>query len=98
MKRLFTLLLVLFPAAIYAQKDFSYILEYGKVSANELYETEYADDPEAEAAVIFDHGYYRFLPYETGNRKGLKLHMTFTSKIKIYNDAGLDYATIEIPY
>jgi hypothetical protein len=83
---------------VYAQDNPGYVLTYGTTSRYELAETSYPLDPEAEAAVLFDFGHYRFLPYETGNFRGLKLRMEFTTKIKIYNEAGLKYAMFRIPY
>ena len=98
MKSVLPILLVLLPLGLCAQNAPAYNLEYGKVSRHELLEAAYPLDTAAEAAVIFDFGDYRFVPYETGIYKGLLLRMTFTRKIKIYNDAGLTYAEIEIPY
>ncbi len=99
MKRILPILiLLLYPAVMQAQSEPNYTLEYGRANTYELNETQYPFDPEAEAAVIFEIGDYRFVPYETGTSKGLELHMTVTTKIKIYNEAGLDYANFKIPY
>ncbi len=95
MKKILSILLLLCPAVICAQ---SYSMEYGKVTVGELKETEYLLDSEAEAAVIYETGDYRFRQYETAHYRPYELQMTVTTKIKIYNEAGLDYANVEIPY
>ncbi len=98
MKKSLTILLLSCAAGVSAQDNPGYALAYGTESPYELAETRYPFDPEAEAAVLFDYGEYRFIPYESGIWKGLMLRMEFTTKIKIYNEAGLEYAMFEIPY
>jgi hypothetical protein len=56
---------------------------------------EYPEDPDAEALVIYDLGEYYFSGRES---KGLLLFMKREMKIKILKQAGVKYATFEIPY
>ncbi len=98
MKKFLFILLLLYSARIYAQEVTHYLPDYDRINYEELEETLYPFDPEAEAAVICNLGDYRFVYSERDNYRGMELLMEFRTKIKIYNEAGLDYATFEIPY
>lgn len=78
--------------ACYAQERFS--MDENRVTQYEMDMTEYPEDPEAEAVVIYEKGDYRFV---FDDREGFKLRMTIHTKIKILSQAGEKYATFEIP-
>jgi len=88
---LFTFLYTIVVSQLIAQ-DFSH--EFGKCSKDELQMSQYAKDSIAEAVVIYDIGKSYFQIGEGG----YKLIFEKTTKIKIFNKAGIDWAQIEIPY
>lgn len=88
-----TLSIVLFSTLCYSQANYSE--EYGKVTQYEMSMTECPGDSEAEALVIYDFGKYYFRGLDN---KGFRLFMEIRKKVKILKQAGIDYATIEIPY
>lgn len=94
MKKLaINLLLLLSCTILYAQEN--YTQEPGKVTQYEMSMKEYSEDPDAEALVIYDLGEYFF---SGTDHRGLLLYMKRKTKIKILKQAGVKYATIEIPY
>lgn len=94
MKKLIIILLFILPYVVgYAQEK--YIQDAGKVTQYEMTLKEYPEDPDAEALVIYDTGEYYF----SGNdSRGFLLFMKRRMKIKILKQAGVKYATFEIPY
>lgn len=95
MKKL-TALLILSLSCIAAsgQDSTEFWTRPGSVTKAELTQKSYPYDEDAEAAVIFEIGEYHFRP----DNEGIRLNMIVNTKIKIYNDAGLEYAKVEIPY
>ncbi len=87
------LLAVICPLLAYSQVNYSE--EYGKITQYEMSMTEYEEDKQAEAVVIYDLGenYFR-----GEDRYGFLLHMERRTKIKILKQSGVKYANIEIPY
>ncbi|MCL8009040.1 transglutaminase [Gelidibacter japonicus] len=88
MKKITYLLIVLAFNWTYAQ-DY----RFGKVSKDELQETVYPGDPEANAAVLYlnQKTYYNFMQNE-----GFVQVTEVYKRIKIYNKDGYDWATEEI--
>jgi transglutaminase-like putative cysteine protease len=78
----------------YAQKNYS--TEYGKITQYEMDMKQYQQDPDAEAVVLYDFGEYFFQGDDNTGR--FMLYMTRKTKIKILKEAGISYATFEIPY
>lgn len=93
MKTFFTLCFIL-GTAILCEAQENYSEQYGKVTQYEMSMTEYANDPEAEALVIYNLG-NNYFQGEDG--VGFFLHMEVSKKIKILKQAGVSYANIEIP-
>lgn len=83
--------LILFTS-VFAQQ---YSTEFGKIAKDEYMLTTYDKDPEAEAVILFDVGESFF---EYSYEDGFNIVFTHTKRIKILNDAGLDFADITIPY
>ena len=82
---------LLFKSGIKAQ---DYSLEFGKPTQYEYELKQYPADKEAEALIIYDKGKSRFMRTDEG------FHIIFerVTKIKIFTEAGLDYAEIAIPF
>lgn len=94
MKSLFTLCFIL-GASFLCPAQENYSEQYGKITQYEMSMTEYANDPEAEAIVIYSLG-NNYFQGEDG--VGFFLHMEVSKKIKILHQAGVSYADIEIPF
>lgn len=86
-KIFFTVVFILVCSSINAQN-----YEFGKVSENEILQKEHPNDSEASAAFLYKKGKVS-LQYIYG----WKYVYDFEARIKIYNQQGYDYATIEIP-
>jgi transglutaminase-like putative cysteine protease len=71
-----------------------YAQNFGKINVNEVTMASYALDKAAEALVLYDVGNTYFSPEDDGFR----IVFERSTKIKIFNRAGLDYAQIEIPF
>ncbi|MGB3465093.1 MAG: DUF3857 domain-containing protein [Cyclobacteriaceae bacterium] len=69
-------------------------LKFGKVSTEELQKEKSLIDEDASAEVLGEIGYlhFRFDP-----AKGLAYYFEYHKRIKIYNNAGYEYADISIP-
>ena len=67
----------------------------GRTTQYEMDMTSYDKDPDAEAVIIYRLGEYRFME---DAHYGLLLSMKFRVKIKILQQAGIEYANLEIPY
>ena len=95
MKQLITLAIFIIGCLnqITSQEQYNY--EYGKVTQHEMSMTEYENDSEAEAVVIYEKGeiYFNAKDYE----RRFFLYQEKSAKIKILKAKGLDYATMEIP-
>jgi len=68
--------------------------EFGKYSAEEFTMQNYSKDPTADAVVIYDIG----KSYFTYSDDGFHLIKERRQKIKIFNQSGLKWAQIEIPF
>src|SRR5512133_3532883 len=66
---------------------------FGGVSPEHIQMTRYDKDPEAEALVLSDVGESYF--FDT--REGYDIRFTRFKRIKIFNKAGIEYATVSIP-
>lgn len=88
-------LLICYTSFLLAQTEVNYSHDEGRVTQYEMSMTEYPDDPDASALVIHELGDYYF---QGEDEEGFILHMKKKIKIKILKQAGLEYATIEIPY
>jgi hypothetical protein len=96
MRTLQILLLLLFPALCYAQKDKlqkSY-LKFGDIKTQDFEPTAYEVDSSAAAVVLADIGESKF----EGNNKGFfDIIYKHHKRIRIMNKNGFDEATISIP-
>lgn len=87
-KLVFQTLVLFLSLNAFAQK-----FELGKVSVEELKETEHPKDPKAEAAVLYKKGRTYF---EYNADKGFKTITEVETRIKIYKKEGYDWATFII--
>lgn len=85
-KLLLCLLIVLCSATFYGQ-DY----KYGKVSKEELSQTQHPLEPDASAAVLYRESYTNF---NYTQDDGFVLQTKVLERIKIYKQEGYDYATI----
>ena len=69
-------------------------VKFGSVSLEELSMTSYEADESAEAVVLSDMGLSIFMNTDSG----FELLFERTTRIKIFNDAGVKWGNIEIPY
>jgi hypothetical protein len=69
-------------------------MKFGRINQAAVDLTVYADDPEAEAVVLFDLGKSYFV--DGGN--GFDVMFERTTRIKILSSAGLGWANIQIPF
>jgi len=92
MRVLYFLLAQFFCFGLVVAQNTSY--EWGKLTQAEFDMTEYPKDPEAEAVVLFDIGLTEFIDWN--NSFGIQF--TRTRRIKILDQAGIDYAEFSIPY
>lgn len=67
---------------------------WGRLTQAEFDMIEYDKDPEAEAVVLFDIGLTKFIDKDNS----YVLEFTRTRRIKILDQAGVDYAEFSIPY
>ena len=93
MKQLFFFVLFLFnmPSALLAQ-DFNN--EYGNVGLSDIKYSFYPSDKEAEAVVIYDIGQ----SYFTRNNNSFDVIYERTTRIKVFKEAGIRFANVEIPF
>ncbi len=68
--------------------------EFGKVGKDDIELNEYALDKEAAALVLFDIGKSYFV--ETNN--GFEVVFERATRIKVFSDAGVKWANVEIPF
>lgn len=88
-------ILLLFFSVINVWSQEKYTQESGKVTQHEISMTEFDQDKDAEAVILYDIGEYYF---STDDNYGFVLTMKKRSKIKILKEAGIKYANFEIPY
>lgn len=67
-----------------------------KISETELTMTSYKEDPDANALILFELGKTNFVGNEVTEE--FYVHMTKKSRIKIFNQEGMEYGVIKIPY
>ena len=86
------LILILIPPLPTNAQNFS--KEFGRVDIAELKLSTYSNDNSAEAVVLFDIGKSYF------EREGNNFVVIFerTTRIKIFSNAGLEWAEVEIPF
>lgn len=68
--------------------------EFGTLTDSDKSMTSYAAEPEASAVVLFDIGDSYF--YDTD--QGYEIRFTRMRRLKILTRAGIDYATVQIPF
>ncbi|MCC8145039.1 MAG: DUF3857 domain-containing protein [Bacteroidales bacterium] len=90
---LFTAIIVCF--SVHSQESFS--LAFGKISEAEATMTSYEADPEANALILYEVGKTSFVQNDE-RTSSFNAHMYKRSRIKIFNEEGLEYGNISIPY
>ncbi len=90
-KQCLLLLLLLATFCLHAQKI---SMEFGNISQYEMDYTTCDFDSVAEAVVLFDVGKSRFVHSENG----FNIRFTRHKRLKVLDNAGVDYAQIEIPF
>ncbi|NBL63760.1 DUF3857 domain-containing protein [Flavobacterium sp. NST-5] len=90
MKKILSLVLIFGAIQVFGQK-----MEFGKVSEDELKETQHPKDTSAAAAYLFKSGRYYF---EVNGEGAWIFVQEIKKKIKIYKKEGYEYATEEVPY
>src|SRR5512133_3544353 len=68
--------------------------EFGNIKPEYLSMKSYLPDEQAEAVVLYDFG----KTYFTESDYGFRITFERTTKIKILKKAGIDFASIEVPY
>ena len=91
LKNLIIISSLLFYQITIAQKPSQ---EFGNINLEELKMIEYEDDKEAEAVVLFDLGKSYFFEGD----QGFDIIFERVTRIKIFSEAGLDWAEVEIPF
>lgn len=77
--------------AIHAQEVYK---EFGIISPDEYKMTSHPTDSAAEAVVLYDKGSSHF----NSTSRGFEINYERATRIKIFNEAGLKWAEIEIPF
>jgi len=83
--------LLLTSTTLLIAQDFSH--KMGEISSNELEMKNYKKDPNAEAVVIFDKG----KSYFNRGAQGYEIVFERKTRLKIFTEAGIKWAEIEIP-
>jgi transglutaminase-like putative cysteine protease len=81
-----------FSLAVFAQKKEEIVCKYGKISDEEVKMTSYAQDPTAEALVLYEKGYVYF---KYNNDKGFQTKFEIHRRVKIFKKEALSMADIE---
>ncbi len=91
MKTLYVIMLLFFSIAINGQNISE---EFGKIDKDEIELSQYPQDKDAEAVVIFDVGKSYFV------RMNNSYDVVYerTTRIKVFSEAGIKWAEVEIPY
>lgn len=92
--KVYPFFLLLFLSLPFVSKAQNFSREYGNISKDEMELTEYAQDTEAEAVVLFDIGKSYFQKSESG----FDVIFERTTRIKVFSEAGLKWTKIEIPF
>jgi hypothetical protein len=92
-KLLLTLIILILFSAIMNSQVVS--RDFGVVSMDEINMQRYDKDPSADAVVLFDLGDTRFIDARDYN---YDVQFTRVKRIKIFKQAGVKYAEIEIPF
>lgn len=69
-------------------------IDFGNLTKEEFLKLESPKDKDAEAYVLYDRGISNFIDSENG----FDVVFERVTRIKVYTEAGLDYADIEIPF
>lgn len=96
MKKSFVIVLsIFFVTNLLYSSEPNFSFTFGRPSQYEFSLTEYENDPNAEALVIYEFGDYNFVgDYTYGS---FMLNKNLKIKIKILNEAGIRYANFEVP-
>lgn len=90
--KLFIVFFFWLHVGIYAQEVYK---NFGAISPDEYQLTSHPLDPDAEAIVLYDIGRSHFF-YDT--EKGFEIIYERATRIKIFSEAGLKWAEIQIPF
>ncbi len=93
MKSVFFYILLLATSLAAIAQDYSY--EFKKITSNEVNLKSYEKDKDAPALILYDIGKTSIIENHDG---GLELQFEHRRKIKIFNQAGYEYAEIELPF
>lgn len=93
MKKLLTIAVLLLSMQMQVNSQ-NFANEYGKVSKEDIDLTCYDKDKSAEAVVIYDIG----SSYFTRANDNFEVIYERTTRIKVFKEAGLKWASIEIPF
>jgi len=74
------------------------LYKWGDITQEELTMTDCKFDKVADAAVLYDNGRYYFDRYFYMSNPELRTFYHYQVRIKIFNDAGEKWATVNIPY
>jgi hypothetical protein len=72
-----------------------FIAPFGAVADTDMDMVSYGPEPDAEAIVLFDVGESAFVDTP---EHGYNIHFTRTRRVKILTRAGIDWATVSIPF
>lgn len=90
MKRIIPTLALSFICFVLFAEDI--VMEYGSISMRELKMTTYEKDKDAEAVKIFDIGQSEFVE----DQGAFSIYYKRSTRIKILDEAGLDYAEVSV--
>ena len=90
----YTLLILVFAWAHFTLPAQEVYKEFGIISPDEYRMTSHPTDSAAEAVVLYDIGSSRF----NSTSNGFEIHYERATRIKIFTEAGLKWAEIEIPF
>ncbi|MDL2224378.1 DUF3857 domain-containing protein [Bacteroidales bacterium OttesenSCG-928-M06] len=90
----FILMIIIVRFPVYSQEKFT--LTVDEISDTEITMTSYDADPDADALILYEIGKTSFVANQ--QETSFSLHMYKKSRIKIFNEEGIKYATIKIPY
>lgn len=85
---------LIFLSALFTTQAQNFSKEFRKVSVDEHLMTNYPNDPDAEAVVLFDIGSSHFVSTD----KGFEIIYSRSTRIKIFSESGSKWAEIQIPY
>lgn len=88
------ILFLLFPLLVITLYSQEFRKDFGKVSIEEITMANYIQDKTADAVVLFDKGVSEFVATDDG----FEVLFHRETRIKIFNEAGLPWAEIQIPF